>query len=218
MKILIKFASRSRKDKLFNCLDNIISTIGIEDYIILCTLDVDDVAMANQEVNERIKSYGDKVKAIYGFSKSKIDAINRDIWIVDKFDVLLNHSDDFHFIKQDWGKDVLEAFEGYSGLVHFPDQIQKELCTYAMMSKDFYDKLGYIYHPDYESVYCDHDQQNIAKRLNSYKLVDKQILEHRHAIWGWGEADELLKKTENPLTYAKDKETYERRLNNNYYL
>lgn len=208
MKILYSLASRSRPEKLIACIENIISMSRHDNYVILLTLDVDDATVANIEFNDKLKSYGDKIKPVYGFSENKISAINKNIWMVSDWDILCNHSDDMAWIKEGFDLDVLEAFENFSGIVHFPDQIQKQLITYAMMSKDYYEQDGFIYHPEFISVYADNLQQDLAKKRGAYKFVDEPILEHRHVIWGYGQADDLLRSTENPIVYKKDQETY----------
>lgn len=210
-RILYKFCSRERPNKFFACLDNIISSARHNNYIILCSLDTDDVSMNNDEVKEQLSNYGNRIKVCWGTSENKVSAINRDVEQVEDWDILLNHSDDMWFTKFGFDLDVLEAFENFDGLVHFPDQkAGNKLITYAMMSRGYYDLHGYIYNPEFESVYCDNFQQDQAKALGKYKFVDKQILEHRHFIWGYGHKDELLERTENPRTYAKDRDTYHR--------
>lgn len=211
-RILIKFPSRSRPEKFFACLENIISTIGDVDYRIVCSLDRDDVVWNNETTFAKLVSFKDKHPNIYpewGLCNSKVEAVNRDVLFFTDWNILLIHSDDMHFIVNDWGKDVLQAFENYTGLVHFPDQMARErLITYPMMDREYYDIDGWVYNPKFESVYCDNYQQDLAVKRNRYKYVDKEILEHRHAVWGFGKFDELMKKNENTTTYAKDKQTY----------
>lgn len=217
MKILYNFASRSRPHKLIACLGNIFSLARHNIFEIVVTLDEDDVTVNNEAIKNMVEGFGEKVNPIFGVSKNKVDAINKNVTASKDWDILCNHSDDMWFIKEGFDLDIIEAFKGYSGLVHFPDQkAKKALITYAMMSRDYYERFGYIYHPDFVSVYCDHEQQDVAKRLNKYKFVNKNILEHRHAIWGYGERDELLNKTQNPIIYAKDKQTYQRRMKINF--
>lgn len=209
-KILYNFATRERPEKAINCIENIISMSRHDDFLILIIADMDDDSMFNQEMVDRINSYP-KVKLSFGTSTGKINAINRDVFMAGDFDILCNHSDDMHFIKEGFDLDILESFENYKGLCHFPDQIAGDkLITYAMMHSDYYNLDVYIYNPLFMSVYADNYQQDVAKKRNLYKFVDKKILEHRHSIWGYGEPDELLKRTENPIMYAQDKVTYER--------
>lgn len=182
-----------------------------DDYEIIATLDLDDLSMCNLMVRDRIAEYP-KVKAYYGISKSKIDAINKNLPF-STGDIICNHSDDMYFIKEGFDLDILEAFKDFKGLVHFPDQkLGSRLITYAMMHKEYLDIDGCIYFHDFDSVYADNFQQDLAKRRHKYKFVDKKILEHRHSMWGFGSQDDLLKKTEDPMLYKKDRETYQRLL------
>lgn len=211
MRITYNFASRERPDKFFACLDNITTMARHDDYEIIATLDVDDLLMCNSEVRDRIAQYP-KAKAYYGISKNKIDAINKNISFATG-QIICNHSDDMVFIKEGFDLDILEAFDDFKGLVHFPDQrVGAKLITYAMMHKEYLDIDGCIYFSEFDSVYADNFQQILAKRREKYKFVAKRILEHRHSMWGYGPPDSLLKKTENPIVYKKDRATYHRLL------
>jgi hypothetical protein len=216
--ILFIFPSRERPVKCFAAIDNIISMIGEGiDYKIQLTLDLDDATMSNQEVRDRINSYGENVKAYWGTSTGKVFAINRDMEFSGEWDILCLHSDDFLFIKLDFGKDILKAFEGFSGLVHFPDGFQNErLITYPMMSREYFNLFGYIYHKDYYSVYGDDEQMAVAKKLGRYKYVPTSIFLHQHYLAGYGAPDELSKKEDSPEMYEKDKATFLRRKELNF--
>jgi ribosomal protein L7Ae-like RNA K-turn-binding protein len=62
-KILFKYSSRSRKNKFFVGLDNIISKISDkENYLIVVSLDYDDKEMFNKEVLERLIPYIENYK------------------------------------------------------------------------------------------------------------------------------------------------------------
>lgn len=219
MTICYKFASRSRPLRFFECLDNIKNNSASDDYFICATLDTDDDTMNNVHTLEKILEY-DNLLVFWGTSTGKINAINRDLATIYEnhpFDILCNHSDDMFFTKEGYDKDIREAFKGFSGLVHFPDQYAGDrLCTYTMYSSDYFERFGYIYHPDYISVYADNEQTDVAKALGQYKFVDKQILLHKHPIGGGGEWDAQYEKTENQSNYAKDRDTFMRRKHNNF--
>lgn len=211
MKILYVFPSRSRPSKLIAAIENIISMAKHDTYTILVSMDVDDPTVATKSFNERLLTY-EKVKPAYGFSKSKVHAVNRDIWMVGDWDILCIHSDDMVVKQEGFDFDIIEAYsDGFSGICHFPDgHVNEALNTYAIMDRSYYLKFGYVYHEDFTSVYCDNLQMDIAKKLGAYKFVNKHIIEHQHFIWGFGEKDELLLHTENPENYEKDKQTYYR--------
>jgi len=209
-KILYNFPSRERPEKLIKSIENIISLSRHDDYVIGLTLDVDDSSCANREFHDRLLSYGERVKPVYGFSKGKIDAVNKNVWLYTDADIICTQSDDMVFTKEGFDLDIIEGYsDGFSGLLHFPDgHANANLITYAIMDRAYYDLFNYIYHPEFCSVYADNLQMDIAKKMKRYKYVDKQILRHEHAIWGYGEKDTLLLKTEDPVNYANDHKIY----------
>lgn len=209
-KLLYNFATRSRPLKVIACLDNITAMALHDNYEISLTCDLDDSSMCNDEMRDKINSYPN-TKVYYGTSKNKVDAINKNVNLCPDFDIVLTHSDDFVITKAGFDLQVLDGYENFSGLLHFPDQIAKErLITYPIMDRAYYNLDGYIYHPDFANVYCDNFQHYVAQKRGLYKFVNKEYLRHEHAIWGYGVMDELLKKTEEPEGYKRDNVIMER--------
>jgi hypothetical protein len=99
--------------------------------------------------------------------------------------------------------------------LHFPDGYANEkLCTYTIMHWDYYNKFGYIYHPDYKSLWADNEQMIVAKRLYKYRFVDEQILEHIHPSAGKAHKDAQYIITEK--FNSVDKATFLKRQRNNF--
>jgi len=216
MTILFKATSRSRPKRLKKTIDSIISNLsGQVDYFIQISLDEDDSTLA-----EYFKLISPMHEKIIGTSKNKIDAINRDMDLVDQWwDILVNVSDDQVFIKQNFDLDILEAFVQSNDLfVHFPDGNQGDLATMSIMGREYYKRDNYIYNPEYISVYCDNEAQDVSKLRGCYKLVNKHIFNHEHPAWGKGQTDEQYLKTENPHVYEKDRQTYIKRASKNFHL
>src|SRR6478609_2694015 len=114
MRFLIKFASRQRRNAFRSAIFNIQDTIRTNDYLILVSADEDD-----REMNcDRIRKTCDhpNIKLVYGNSNSKIEAINRDMEHAGDWDVLVNMSDDFFFIKNGWNNVIEDHIKNY-----FPD-------------------------------------------------------------------------------------------------
>lgn len=214
MTLCYNFASRSRPEKFLKAIDNIIENATHSDYFILAVLDEDDETMNTQSIRDRLYSYGDKVFPTWGTSKNKIDAINREInqSYIPHWDIVLNHSDDMWIVEKGFDQHVINAYsDGFSGLLHVPDQIAKDrLCTYSIMDREYFEKFGYIYHPSFISVYADDYAQFVAKSLECYKFINIKAIRHEHPIWGYGQRDALLEKTEDPINYAKDQITFNR--------
>jgi hypothetical protein len=218
MKILYNFASRSRPERFFKRLDEITTLARHADYQIVGTLDIDDESMNNQDIWNKINAYS-KLTAVWGTSKSKIDAINKNVYIGREWDILINVSDDLSFKKECFDLDIISDFEKYGldTLMHYPDgHVNERLITQAIMGRIYYDRFGYIYHPDFLSVYADNEMHLVGDRLGKRKFIDRKLFVHEHPIWdkAYGEPDALLKHTES--FYPQDSATYNRRLLANF--
>jgi hypothetical protein len=176
MKICYKFATRSRPNKFFSCLDNITSLAKNIDYFILVSIDIDDESMNTHEIRCRISNY-DNVIPYWGYSnQNKITAINRDVCFAPDWQILINVSDDFMFLKDGFDLQIIQDMQTYfpdlDGFLHYPDgHTNSKLATMSIFGRKYYDRFGYIYHPDYESVYCDQEAQEVAKKLGKYKYI-----------------------------------------------
>lgn len=79
----------------------------------------------------------------------------------------------------------------------------------SIIGRKYYERDGYVYHPDYKSLWCDNEAMAVAKKRGRYKYVNQQIFEHRHPAWIGGEKDALLQHTES--FHAEDRATFIRR-------
>ena len=94
MKLLIKFPTRNRKNKFFKVLKQYQNLCeDFDNTFFLITLDNDDETMKPSEVSDIFGTFKN-IKVVYGNSDSKIHAINRDIELVDEWDIVLLASDD----------------------------------------------------------------------------------------------------------------------------
>lgn len=210
MIILFKFASRSRPEKFFKVLDSIVNNLSNkEDYYILCSFDGDDKTYYNAEFIEKVMAYK-RIEYHFSISKGKCDAVNRDIGLAPKWDILVNVSDDMPFIKKGFDDDIRKEYEdNFTGLLHTPDGLQNErLCTLSIMDKKYYEIDNFIYHPKFASVYCDNLQTDLAKKRGMYRFVNSQIVRHEHYRAGYGVADELMERNDSNEMYKIDRETY----------
>jgi len=215
MKILYKFPTRCRPDKMFRCLENIIGMARHDNYIIQVTADIDDASMFNDGVKNRIGTYP-HTKIMYGFSKNKIDAINRDMPFFADWDLLINMSDDMVFIVPGFDKIILAdlATAGPDVLLHYPDQKASfAMITMAIMDRQYYTRTGYIYNPVYKSLFCDNEQMEVAKKLGRYRYIKRRLFNHNHPLHGF-EKDELYLQT--AAFHAEDKATFEKRKLENF--
>lgn len=210
MKILFKLTTRSRPQRAIKTLESIFNNIESDNFNILISLDDDDIT--TPDLYDWCAGKFDKINICFGKSENKIDAINRDMdRIKYKWDILVNVSDDQVFIKKGFDKDIRDSFTDLDKFIHFPDGNQDRLATMSIIGYDYYMRDKYIYHPSYKSVYCDNEAQDVAQMRGCYIYNPLHIFNHEHPAWGKGPMDLQYQKTEHPVTYKADHNTYLRR-------
>jgi hypothetical protein len=217
MTILFNLASRSRPERFFETLDNIIVQSASNNFFVVAKLDDDDMSMNDPLIKQKIADHYPMLHVKWGASTSKIHAINRDLEGWD-YAILVNCSDDMRFKTFGFDNIIRDAMPAdLDGFVHLMDDYAKErVCTVSIVGRQYYKRDGYIYHPDYYSMWADDEETEKAKIRNRYVLVPGTHLEHLHytndrkAI-----KDELYWRND---TYNADKEVYLRRKANNFYL
>lgn len=212
--ILFKLTTRSRPERAKEVIDSIRNNVDSDRYLILVSVDKnDDTAKI---LDFYVQEYSN-VLMVYGESKNKIDAINRDIQYFG-WDILVNVSDDTVFIQKGFDtvirKAFIDHFPDYDGVVHFPDGNRKDLLTMSIIGFKYYMRDKYIYHPDYVSLWCDNEAMDVAKIRGKYIFIDNQIFEHKH--WAYGKAICDNQYAIQNGYFNQDKITYEQRRANNF--
>jgi hypothetical protein len=192
MKLLIKFPTRNRPNKFIETLERYINFLDDKSTTIIVTCDNDDLTMKEPYVKEVINKY-DNVKLFYGDNKSKIEAVNANMENID-FNIILLASDDMIPIVMGYDtiikEKMLQFYPDTDGVLWFNDGHQgKKLNTLSILGKKYYDRFGYIYNPNYKSVYCDNEFMEIANLLNKQTYFEEVIIEHQHPDWGYGQND-----------------------------
>jgi hypothetical protein len=226
-KILFKFATRSRTEKFFEGLENIISMVADKtNFCILVSADSDDTSMNNKETIERLKAYlinyPNNIIIKFGKSISKIDAINRDVNDIKNrfdFDILVNFSDDMKFLVHGFDNIIRDKFNQIfpdtNGNIYFNDGFVKDaISTMSIIGRKYYDKFNYIYHPSYKSLWCDNEYTDIAKRDGKIQYYDEILYKHFHPSNIGGFVDDQLRHTESFSDV--DFKNYEARKKNNF--
>lgn len=221
MKLLIKFPTRNRKNKFFTVLKQYQRLCeDIDNTFFLITLDNDDEEMNSPEVADIFSTFKN-LKYVYGDSDSKIHAINRDIETVDEWDIVLLASDDMTPKVKGYDNVIRnkmkEHYPDTDGVLWFNDGHQgNKLNTLCILGKKYYERFGYIYHPDYKSVWSDNEFMLVGNLLQRQTYFDEVIIEHEHPDWGYGKRDII--HTVNSKNESHDRNLFINRKNNNFYL
>lgn len=229
LKLLVKIPSRERHIQLIDVLSQYVKKSVLADTTFLLTLDFDDKDCNTQEFADKVKSVcdGRPYMSISAESNTKIEAINRDLKRLEEnpvlktsWDILLLASDDMFPMKQGYDEIIVnkmqEHFPDGDGVLWFNDGFRKDLNTLPILGKKYYDRFGYVYHPDYISVYADNEFMEVANMLGKQKYFDEVIIKHLHPANVGGGMDALYQRNEG--YYKQDLETYQRRKSANFYL
>lgn len=219
MNLIIKFPTRNRPLKFLSVLKTYINFLDDKNTKIIVSCDVDDISMSEDYVKDVISQYGN-VELHYGHNKSKIEAINADLNGVN-FDIILLASDDMIPVIKGFDtiikNKMLEFYPDTDGVLWFNDGYQSDkLNTLSILGKKYYERFGYIYNPEYISVWCDNEFMDVANILGKQTYFDEIIIKHQHPDWGFGNRDEI--HSLNSKYESHDRMIFTNRKNNNFYL
>lgn len=196
MALLIQYPTRERPEtarKILSIWDN-----GRVDFHVV--INDDDATMAD------FQDYG-RVKIDRGKGLNKILAVNYGLQDL-KWDIVVVVSDD-SYPAPDYDLRILDLYQKHlpnGGCLHAYDGRQKNTITQTIMSRNYYDTKGYIYHPDYVSLWSDVELTEVAQMEGRYYYTDEMLIFHD---WNSVPYDRLRNETESH--YKDDEQTYNRR-------
>ena len=217
--ILVKYASRGRPERFLAGLENIYATCSSPEQLrVLVTADIDDDTMRNDEMRDKINSY-QNCKVIYGTSKNKIDATNRDLNILpsgfEDWNILVNFSDDMRWTASGWDDIIIKDFKSISPdyshyLAYLDPDTHGVLSTLFIAGKKWVDTFGFIYDPKFISLFCDNLVEDCAKKLNKYHYTSYSIYQHFNSAYGYSDfpADKMFIEQQE-IGWSIDRKTYE---------
>jgi hypothetical protein len=222
MRILLKCPTRSRPQKIISTLSTYLRLATQKDKIgIAISCDDDDISMKRNLVQEelhRILAPAAWHRLFFGHSKSKIQACNADMELVDyPWDIVVLVSDDMIPQVSGWDDAIrnhmIARFPDTNGILWFNDGYQGEkLNTLCVYGRKMYQEFGHIYHPDYKSLFCDTE---LTDRCNT-DLKDRClyvpycIIRHEHPGTGFAQNNDELYQ-HNQKFWIPDMMTYIRR-------
>ena len=226
MKLLIKFPTRNRPEKfLFTLFQYVSKCKNRKDTKFLFTLDHDDPTANTDEFTDDLHEIcGDMEYDIaYGYSKNKIDAVNRDMDeypLHFKWDILLLASDDMLPCVRGYDtiirEKMMEHYPDLDGVLWFNDGYAGEkLNTLVCMGRKYYERFGYIYHPSYKSFFCDNEFMDIANELGKQTYFPLCIIRHQHPANTRDVLEDELYKQNNKY-WNEDERTYYHRKHYEY--
>jgi len=222
MRILLKCPTRSRPQKVIQTLGAYMKLANnTKDIGVVVSCDEDDMSMTRNLVQEeliRTLLPAGWSKLFFSPNKSKIQACNANMNEIDwNWDIVVLVSDDMIPQLKGWD-DVIRThmtvrFPDTNGILWFNDGHQGDnLNTLCVFGRTMYESFGYIYHPDYKSLFCDTELTDLCKGELASKCmyVPYCIIRHEHPGTGYAQNMDAL-YDRNQKYWNEDMYTYIRR-------
>lgn len=148
-------------------------------------------------------------------NRSAIDAINKAAEYA-RADILMVVSDDSDpgENKRNWADKIYQATSGKRDwILKVQDGIQPWIITQPIMDRAYYRRFGYIYHPDYQHLFCDTELTCVAD-ITGRKIVSNLLFPHNHYSVTKESPDSIAKK--NDATWAQGEKLFLERYARNF--
>lgn len=188
--ISILAPSRGRPDKAITNLVKWFYCHDKEVEIIVSLDNNDETADAYTKVAK-----GLPCQLIKNDNRSAVDAINSASKIAtgDIFIVVSDDTDCF----PGWDTALLKAVEGKTDwILKCQDGIQPWIITMPVMDRTYYNRFGYIYHPDYLHLFCDTELSCVAD-LTGRRITSQLRFDHLHYSTGACDKDAVSVKADS---------------------
>lgn len=209
-KISLIHPSRNRPEQAYNTFRNWTEKAeNWNNFDYTLSLDYSDPTLA--KYNDWIDRYP-LPSQIINDNNSAIEAINKAAKI-STGEIIIVISDDFDCTHY-WDTQLLAKLEGKSDfIVKTIDGLQKTLITLPIMDRVYYNRFGYIYHPDYLHMHCDEEMTIVGHMLG--KVINLDLcFPHNHYTTGKMQMDAINAK--NNATWAHGQSTLDRRAKTNF--
>lgn len=143
-------------------------------------------------------------------NKSVVPALNNGAKLATG-DVLVYLSDDFT-CPHHWDDELENVVKGKNDFaIWVNDGAQDRILTIHMLSKSYYQKLGYMYYPEYFSVYVDNDLTEQVKKDNVMVNARHLLFKHNHYSILGTKPDETYLKENCSEAYKTGKAIFQKR-------
>jgi len=202
--------SRSRPQQAYETYVKWISKAGISPSLIeyIVSVDSDD-----ESLPEYIVLFHGHAKIAIHDNRSCVDAINNAVSYATS-NLFVVVSDDFD-CPTGWLQELTDLLKGKEDfIVKVHDGHQPVIITLPIMDRAYYNRLGYIYFPEFQHQFVDTDMTAIAHLLG--KVIELPMtFPHLHPAWDNSiKVDELYKR--NNATWRQGEKLYRSRIKTNF--
>jgi hypothetical protein len=199
MKISLIHPSRSRPEKSSLTFQKWMRLSDSKKFEWIVSIDDTDALMEVYQVIYKSLDYpSNGTFVIVNNNRSCVDAINKAAEIA-KSNILLVVSDDTDCFPG-WDTALLKEVEGKTDwILKTEDGIQPYIITMPCMDRAYYNRTGYIYHPDFEHMFCDTYMTCVAD-ITGRKITSTLMFKHLNDTI----KDDLRKRTDGTWQQGQD--------------
>lgn len=179
---------------------------GVHHYEYLLSVDADDPDRDGYAALARDRD----VCLLVHHNRSIVDAVNHGARR-STGEVLVVVSDDFGCPTR-WDQSIASAIGDRRNVaVLVDDGLDGRIMTLPIVDRAFYDSCGYLYFPQYISMYCDDDLTEHASQTG--RLIDARHLRfpHRHPTASGSALDDTYQRQHRPLAWIEGRRVLARR-------
>jgi glycosyltransferase involved in cell wall biosynthesis len=214
MKFSLIHPSRERAERSFQVLQQYRDTFSKENEMeVIISLDMDDPeGKKYYELHNRSSD----VKITSNHNKTYVEALN----VAASFatgDVLIASADDFVFPPR-WDANLKHVIPENKPefVIWVADGIQPRIMTLPILSMAYYKRFGYIYFPEYISMYADNDFTEVAKKLGVVIQAQHIPFRHMHFSLGLMPEDATARRQNAQASYLHGEKLFNRRIAANF--
>ena len=117
-----------------------------------------------------------------------------------------------------WDEELFKVLDGVDNfktpkIIGVNDAVQAFGTFYIYIAnKAYYTKLGYVIYPEYDGLYADNDNKQVAEILGAIMPAPHLTFEHRNYCTGKTAFDRTYAKHNNPENRAKNLAVYQARI------
>lgn len=174
MRLAIVCPTRGRADL---CAGMVRSALDTSDADLLLYADNDD-----PDAEKVFRLGGQRVTALVGEPIGRGAAVNALCDQHREYDTYLMVSDDIHFVRNGWDREVeaaMEAFGDGIGLVHLASENGQPHANWCVLHRRWLDATGWFNWPECRWFCQDTILQTLAEALGRITLIEPQVLEHQ---------------------------------------
>lgn len=113
-----------------------------------------------------------------------------------------------------WHQSIMQTVHGkYDWILKTQDGIQPWIITMPIMDRAYYNRFGYIYHPDYIHMFCDTELSCVAD-LTGRRLTSSLMFRHNHYSVSGSKPDAISQRADS--TWDQGKKVFIERYKRNF--